>query len=174
MGSNGANDRHQLAKQRVPVPLLEHRLGIASKPDVVGARKILPSAINSPSRKGLRCSYGAERDSGFATGKILTALAARERQISRLYHATAREPRDQICVSVFRLGAENEHTRRDRESAHEEMQLGRASLLCRQCGHPHGAENRRIRHHPAAPPRTHHGVEPRTKPMTTTHANPGR
>lgn len=114
--------------------MLQHVVGVAGESEVVGARIELFRTIDPSCRERLLGTNRSKRGPGLVTAEILSCLATRNREVSCLDLVTAREPRDQLSVLVFRAHADDENARSHREPFHRAIQRGGALVRGERAG----------------------------------------
>ena len=125
----GAHHRHDVAQDRVLRPVRVRLLGRLREAEVVRAREELPPAVDAPRREQLLGADHAEQRPELVADQVLSAVAARERQIRRLDVPPAREPGEELRVLVVGVRADHQHARRDVEPRHRLTQRDCAALL---------------------------------------------
>ena len=116
------------------IPVLVRLLRGLRKTEIESAREILVAAVETARREQLLGADGAKRLAELVADQILTAVAAREREIRRLHAAPPREERNQLRVFVVRVRGDHEDPARDRGPAHQLVGFGGAALLRARSG----------------------------------------
>jgi hypothetical protein len=154
-------DAHHVGQHLVVIPEAQRLLGGFGEAEVDGAREELPPAVDAPRRQQLLRADETEEIADLRPDQVLSAVAARHREVARVGQATLAEIRDQPGVLVVRVGGDVERPRQHAQLLERELDLGgiRARRRLRQRRprpgpQRHPRHQRRHSHPPHAPSRT--------------------
>ena len=132
------NDAHDVAEDRVLRPVPERLCGRLREAEVICAREELSCAIDAPRGEQLLSANDAECFTKFVADGVLSAVAARERQVCDIGACAACQPAEQLCVFIIGMGADHEDACRGAERAGEIVQRDGALLRACRCGKTDG------------------------------------
>ncbi len=110
VGPELANDPDHVPEQVLARPEGECLVRALRVPVVERPREELLPPVQAPRRHELTRSYHAQTLEELRTDQVLSAIAARERQIRGLRSPPPRERRQETGVLVVRMSADQEHT----------------------------------------------------------------
>src|ERR1051326_2365885 len=105
-----------VAEHGLAVPDSQRLLGTLGISEVLRACEVLASAVHPSRGQQLLRARHAESLTELRAEQVLTAVAAREREIRRSISATSREAGDRLCVLVVRMGGDVQDAARGGEA----------------------------------------------------------
>ncbi len=108
LGPEAADDVEDVLEKRVARPEAERFVGGLREAEVVGAREILPRAVQVARGEQLLGANDAKAGPELRADEILPAFTAREREIRGLGAEAARQKHEELRVFVVGVGADHE------------------------------------------------------------------
>ena len=124
MRTERAHHTHHVAENGVLGPVRVRLFGVLAEAKVIRAREVLAPAINATRRQQLLGTDRAERFAEFVADKILSAVAAREREIRGFHMAALGQPRNNRRVFVVGVRGHREHAARGADAGKRRTQRG--------------------------------------------------
>jgi hypothetical protein len=118
-------DPDDIGQHLVVVPEAQRLLGRLGEAEIDGAGEELPPAVDAPRRQQLLRADEAQKIADLGTDQVLSAVAARHREVTRVRQPPLAEVGDEAGVLVVRVGGHVEHARQDAQLLQRQLDLGR-------------------------------------------------